>query len=604
MTYDASRIEDVRQPVTVVELDLDTCLNTYGVAPCTATGAAGSECYNTFASCQDKSNYNKGTKTYRFYTSVSNWPAGQTGFPCLKSAKFTPCRIDPKGSLGKRGVVTVKLTDFADDDLFTDKYQSTRSYNPETQGSFFRKLIKRTPYYKNRIMRVKQGYIRSPFSFNDFEDRLYVIDSIDIDSRGGITIIGKDLLKLADNKKATAPTASTATLNGAITASATSIALQTGEGASFANDAYTGIAISASLVGYAAIGDEVISYTGVSTDTLTGVTRGTNGTIADTHDDNDSVQKSLSFNSVNVVDILSYLLKTYAGVDESYIPYDAGLTTPTGVSDEWDSEKSAWLSGNNLTRMLTKSEGVTKIIESICMQNLIYIWFDEGTQKIKLKTIAPALRNEIPKTISDKANLIKDSVSVKDNDKGRISQIWVYYDIINLTEDLDKPKNYRKLSITIDTTSENANAYDEKSVKVIYADWLGSSNTGLITTLAGRLLVRYADTPSIIKAKIDAKDADFWTGGVLKLDTFNFQGFDGANELKKLQVLSISDDHDKQIMEITGETWAFSDNRYGFITPDTMGDYTAETAANQQAYGFICQNDGLYTNGDTGHLIA
>ena len=52
-----------RVPVTVLELDLDRCANTYGVLPCTASGGPGEECYNTWQSCQDKPNYVKTTFT-------------------------------------------------------------------------------------------------------------------------------------------------------------------------------------------------------------------------------------------------------------------------------------------------------------------------------------------------------------------------------------------------------------------------------------------------------------------------------------------------------------------------------------------------------------
>ena len=95
MTYDSARQLDARIPITVIELYLDSCANTYGVAPCTASGAVGSECYNTFGTCQDTANYSNTTKTYRFYEPVGNWPIGETGYPCLlKPPTFTPCKID------------------------------------------------------------------------------------------------------------------------------------------------------------------------------------------------------------------------------------------------------------------------------------------------------------------------------------------------------------------------------------------------------------------------------------------------------------------------------------------------------------------------------
>jgi len=84
MTFDTLRVADARIPVTVVELYLDDCAESFGVAPCTASAAAGGECYNTFSTCQDIANFNNVSKTYRFYQPVSNWPKGEIGYPAIK----------------------------------------------------------------------------------------------------------------------------------------------------------------------------------------------------------------------------------------------------------------------------------------------------------------------------------------------------------------------------------------------------------------------------------------------------------------------------------------------------------------------------------------
>lgn len=591
MTFDTSRIADARIPVTAVELYLDTCAESFGVSPCTASGAAGTECYNTFDTCQDTANFNNTSKTYRFFQPISNWPVGEVGYPCLKGKPtFTPCVIDPKGSLGKRGTVSIKLTDFADDDIFTDPYFSTRSYTPELQGTFFGKLKARTPYYKGRLMKVKNMYIEDG-ALSTSQDRLYVIDSINVNQKGEVTITGKDLLKLADSTKAQAPAASTGSLASSINSTTTSIVLQSGEGADY------------DASGYVRIGDEVISYSSISTDTLNVTSRGYKSK-ADEHDADDTVQQCLSFAADNVVDIISDLLKDYAGIDESYIPYDAGLSVPTTVDDEWDIEKASWLSANDLTHLVTEPTGVATLLKQICSQNLIYMWFNEKEQEIKLRAIAPELKNATPISLTDASNILEDSVVVKDNDKERISQLWVYYDLVNIAGDIDEASNFKKLKVQVDTASENVNAYDEKAVKVIYANWLGSANAGLILTLAGRLLSRYAGTPKITKFKIDMKDADLWTGNIALLDTSAFQGSDGANLQQKMQVLKASEDHDKQITTLETESWEFTVLRYGFIAPNSMGDYTIESDANQNDYGFICDSLGKYSNGDLAHLIA
>jgi DNA-binding beta-propeller fold protein YncE len=70
-----------REPIQIVELDLDKCALTYGVAPCQAAlGATGDiKCFNTRATCQDTANYdNTDTLTLRFTMPRSNLPAGVT----------------------------------------------------------------------------------------------------------------------------------------------------------------------------------------------------------------------------------------------------------------------------------------------------------------------------------------------------------------------------------------------------------------------------------------------------------------------------------------------------------------------------------------------
>ena len=75
----------------------------------------------------------------------------------------------------------------------------------------------------------------------------------------------------------------TATISGATTISAATIDLQTGEGASFPS--------SGSII----VDSEVVSYTGITTDQLTGVSRGTLGTTSGAHSDGDTVHSTVLF---------------------------------------------------------------------------------------------------------------------------------------------------------------------------------------------------------------------------------------------------------------------------------------------------------------------
>lgn len=73
------------------------------------------------------------------------------------------------------------------------------------------------------------------------------------------------------------------TLDGALAIDATTIPVATGTGANYPS--------SGSII----INSEVISYTGISTDNLTGCTRGTMSTTATTHDDLDSIHSTILF---------------------------------------------------------------------------------------------------------------------------------------------------------------------------------------------------------------------------------------------------------------------------------------------------------------------
>jgi len=66
MSYDGQKVKIGREPVYIIELELTSCANTFSISPCTASGAAGTECFNTFGTCQDKPNFTTTTKKYRF----------------------------------------------------------------------------------------------------------------------------------------------------------------------------------------------------------------------------------------------------------------------------------------------------------------------------------------------------------------------------------------------------------------------------------------------------------------------------------------------------------------------------------------------------------
>ncbi|MBL4709765.1 MAG: hypothetical protein JKY48_15130, partial [Flavobacteriales bacterium] len=442
-------------PIVVTELDIDSCSLTYGTLPCTATGAVGSECYNTRKTCQDAANFTKTIKLYRFCQPLSDLPVTVDMIPAMSGVpSFTPGKITPGKGLGYRASISIKIKDFPYHDRGIDPYVATRSYTPENQGTFWGKFLARNPYFDDRIMRVRAGYLTDPWDWTNFLDHVYVITDIKgPDKKGYVTITGKDVLTLADDKKAQCPIASTGKLLADITISATSFSLTP---AGVGDSEYP-------ASGTLRIGREEMTFTRV-TDAVTVTSRSVNGTEAKTHDTNDVVQLCKVYTATNVIDVIDDLLNNFVDNFDAtnWIPYDQGISGPTtGTNDEWDDEKSLYLSGSNVTRTISKPTGINQLISELSSQFLFNIFWHQTQQELKLRAIAPPKGNAVVPVLNEDSHILKDSVTLKIDAKQRVSQVWVYFSKINNTES-GKPENYHNLLIDVDPIRESEDLYGSK----------------------------------------------------------------------------------------------------------------------------------------------
>jgi len=571
MTYATESARLAREPFAVVELELDYCQEVYGVSPCTAALSAGNECYNTRKTCQDPANYNLGTKTYRFCEARNNLPAGVDMIPALMSPPtFTPTRIEPGKGLGFRGAVTIKIKDFPHHDRGIDPYVSTRA---AASGTFFGRLLARNPYYVGRLIKVRQGYITDPFDWNNFEDRVYIIEKFDRDKNGDVTIIGKDLLKKADSDRAQCPVANAGKLLADITAVDSSLTLTP---AGIGSSEYA-------ASGTARIGDEIVTFTR-SGDAVTITARSQWGTTASDHSADDLFQECKVYTNENVTDIIDDLLTTYAGIASGYIP-----------SADWTTEKNLWLSSSNFTAIISKPEGVDKLLGELTIQGHLNVYWSESAQEIKLKAIAPPLLNVNPTAIGE-YDILADSAKITDEKKQRVSQVWVYWNIGDHTQEADT--NYQNLNISADLTKEGADQYGEKQVKVIKSRWISSDAQA--NQLAGRYLARFKDSPKAISFDLDLKDQAIRPGDLIDITTRHLQDVDGSNMATRAQIVEYKESDKKlSYMALTQEY----SGRYAFIAANTMGDYSAESATNKESYAFVCLNTGLFADGTEGHKV-
>lgn len=504
-----------RIPVVFVELDMDVCTRTYGSSPCTAAiGTTGTaKCYNTFSTCQDTANYNKGVKTYRFCESTASIPVGVQAIPLLKKVTFASQVITPGKGLGVRGSVTVRFSDAPWTDVDIDPYFADRA--TPAAGTFWGRFRARNPYYEGRAIRILSGYITSPFTWDTFQTRAYIIDSLSAIMRGDeAQIVGKDILKLADDKKALFPAPSSGTLSAGISNSATSLTVApSGAGADYPAS------------GKIAISGEIMSFTR-SGDVFT-VTRGLSNTTAEAHDADDTVQLVGEFVAAEIQDVIYDLLTDYAGIDTAYIDKPA-----------WDTERDTYLTGVwNLEQ--PEPVGVNTLLAELTEQGNCRIWWDEINQEIRFRAIRP-LDAALP-VYTDDLHFGENSVSVTEDTKQRVSTVLIYFGRLNPTEKLDDLKNYAVRYIQADTDAISANEYGSSVIKRINSRWFLSSSLGRVQDLADALLMTYRDPPRLLEFRLDPRH-DLRVGDIFRAQTRYLQGADGAALAQAFEVIEAQEE--------------------------------------------------------------
>ncbi|MHC2315144.1 hypothetical protein ACVIHC_002190 [Bradyrhizobium diazoefficiens] len=577
-TFDTLRVKVGRRPITVVELDLDFCQNVYGTSPCTAAiGTTGSQkCFNCFASCQDTPNYNKGVKTYSFCSDTALLPIGTNIFPCVTDVDIAPTQLDPKG-FSVSASVTVTMRDFPHHDRGIDPYYATRSYSP--QGTFFGKLRARNPYLVNRVMRVKEGYVDENRTIYT-RSRTYFIDHIEgPDANGTVKVIGKDILRFADTEKSTAPVLSTGSLSADITAVATSFTLKpAGSGAKYTSS------------GTIRIGDELMTYTGLTGDTLTGVTRATDGTAADTHSAGDVVQQCLRYTAQTVPYIINDLLTNYAGISSAYIPYA-----------DWLTEAGLWISTYTSSVVISAPTGVKDLIEEIELSFGVALWWDEVNAQIRFKVLVPAIVNGTIPSLDETGNILKGTLSIQDNEKDRVSRVYLYYGLNSVIANVDK-ENFSNVSVVVDGTGESVNAYNVPNTFEILSRWVGSQ--AVADEVCSRFIGRYKVTPRELTFQLDAKDATLNTGDLVDVHSRLIQDATGAMALSRCIVLEASPKDVGTTYEYVALQISQNAATAALIAPDAEPDWTSAAAADKGKYMFISNDAGLMSDFTQGpHIV-
>lgn len=569
------------EPVSWIEVDVDGCSRTFGVAPCTASlsAAVPRKCYNTFGTCRDKVNFARvaAFRTLRFCEPRGNMPKGATYFPALTSISEQSSTVNIAGSdddlsaLGRRATVRVGLVDFPYHDRLTDPYQAERvsgaaqidegGYDPGQRGTFFAKLKRRWPHYAGRPLRVVNAKIVGGV-LTELVTRHYVITDMNgPDDEGRVTFEASDVLDLAKNEKAVAPKAS----NGALSAD-----IGAGLPASFTLQP-AGVGDSEyPASGRALIGSEIVSYTRVG-DVVTLTARGVAKSLAATHSARDTFQQVLHVNLSRIDVLIRTLLVDYAGINPAFVP-----------TAKWTAEVDRWLPDLLLETHIVKPTGVATLIGELSILG-VSVWWDSALQEIGLKANRPPAEDTVYDLTND-ANI--KAISVEDRDDKRLTQIHFSSVMADPTKSNTAKENYDRLFVTPDLTSERPEAFGGARIREVLCRWLNQGANDLIRTLSQRLLARFKTAPQHFTILLDAKDTPIGLTEVLRVRSRSAQDETGKPETRLLQVIERSEPRPGHEIRIVAQAYQF-DLRFALIGPDTLPVYTAATEDQKRTYGFI-----------------
>lgn len=571
-----------REPIQIVEIIQPRCANTFGVAPCTATGTP---CYNTRGSCTGNygNDYVLGDPLSLFFCKGRFAEMSIEGvpyiIPSLVSVSTSPTMINLAGSnpdaqgLGNRAVCELVFADHPHSDRRVDPYLLSRSVDPKTRGSFWTKWLARNKYRQNVRINVYEGYAGQALSA--MVKRQYFLQSVQgPDESGRIKMQGKDILVKLEERKAQAPVASKGELRSAITAVQTSI------------DVAGALVSEYAASGTLRIGSEVMTYTGITDNTtyitFTGVTRGTDGTTAATANAEAAVQQCLRFTSQRVDDIIEELLTTYGGVDASFLD----LT-------QWATEVDNYLSFFLLSTLITTPTAVTTLVSQIQEQALVYIWWDERDAQVRMKAVRGV--DEEPPLLTDENNILAGSFSLTEKPRERASQVWVYWDRDRVTENFTEPNSYASVVINANVQSETPELYGEPSIRKIFGNWL--PNGALAETTASKIINRYVDVPSECKFRMDAKDRTYWVGDTVTISHYLDVDVHGERRLRNWTIISAEEVVPGETIEYVAEDTTLY-GRFSYVMAGGSADYPGADAAPFRS-AYIGNAAGFLSDGET-----
>ena len=353
--------------------------------------------------------------------------------------------------------------------------------------------------------------------------------------------------------------------------------------------------------GHIRINSEIMRYSRIAgTDTLAVQVnqRGRFGTQVSTHDKGDSVQLCLAYEDARVDRIMRELLVDYGDIEASLID-DAG----------WNDEASCWLLGHVVSGVVSEPTGVTTLLGELSFIGP-YIWWDERSQKIRLRAQRPELPSDVAATITDD-NAILPNGQIKDLIEDRLSQIYLYFDQVDAAQSLSDIKNYHRLIAHLTPDAERANEYGDRKIARSFTRWLDIEREHLAKYVAGQVALRTRYTPVEMDIPVDVSRRETWVGDVVRIESALDQDPSGAPLSSLWSILSAEEDRrgDRVRYRMRRSDYSRlaseSDGRFAFVAVDGTTDYDMSSPnVLASASSWIATDNGNMPDGTPGWIIV
>lgn len=504
----------------------------------------------------------------------------------LESVSPVGSRINISGAdddylpLGRRATMDFVLRDQTHSDVGEDPYRTTRLSDPRKKSTYLLKFVERQKFgvIGSRIV-LHEGYAGQPLS--DYLRRGYVFERLSSQNEEGLSVYCRDELARTEFLKTQVPVPSSGSLLADINDTDTSLVMS-GE---FSSSEYP-------LSGTVRINDELITYSGKTYDdgtnetTLTGLTRGTDGSTADSHSANDQVQICERFDNESVEQIIKRILQKSAKIEGQLIDL-------AGLAFEQETYLAAF---ESLSSLITVPVGADSLLGFLLQETSVYGWWDERAQQIRFKAIRAISASDIEATWTHEENIIFDTLTRTTRPRQRVNEVVIYYNPKNRAGDLDDETNYSNAFAGL---SGDVGYGGAPQTRQIFARFLGSLSQANQT--ASRLATRYVDVPTEIEFTVDAKDRDQWTGDIVRISHPLICDPNGDRIIRRWLLIDAKEIENGDKVHYVALDVTL-DGQIVVITENGIGPYTAALFAEGNA--FITDNDGLNPDGTVGAKIT